>query len=107
VRLERTQKRGGVDQQWRFLQDDSPTARQIADPGLSPLLQAMRNEDANQFETALSQLSEATQEVIRRRCYERLSWSAIAQGMKRSDMAVQRMYWRGQARLKRLIGTEC
>jgi RNA polymerase sigma-70 factor (ECF subfamily) len=105
VRHDEAAKRGGGDKP-RPLPHDSTGAVQVAGDTSTPSQRAVRNEASSQLEAALKQLSEATQEVIRLRCFEKQEWSEIAQRTARTEAAVQQLYWRGQKRLKQLMGAE-
>jgi RNA polymerase sigma-70 factor (ECF subfamily) len=97
VRLER-KLTVQLDQSSRLLD------RGLIDPGSSPSQQASRREQAVLLADALARLPEDYREVIILRHLQGLSFAEVSSRMGRSLDSVEKLWMRGLARLRQLMG---
>ena len=97
VRLER-QLAVQLDQSSRLLD------RGLIDPGSSPSQQASRREQAVLLADALARLPEDYREVIILRHLQGLSFAEVSSRMERSLDSVEKLWMRGLARLRQVMG---
>lgn len=81
-------------------------ADHLADSGISPSAQAIRNEEAVAMAEKLARLPEDMQQVLLARHLEGLAYADIALRLNRTEHATRMLYVRAMRRLRELYCTE-
>jgi RNA polymerase sigma-70 factor (ECF subfamily) len=97
IRLER-ELQGQVDQSSQLLD------RGLVDPRSSPSHQVARHEQALVLANALQRLPEDYREVIILRHFEGLPFAEVGRRLERSQDSVEKLWVRGLARLRQIMG---
>lgn len=95
--------------QSRAITRESPITDATAvavDPNWTPRSCAIRNEEKHLLETAMSQLPDDYQSILRLRNWDELQFSAIGDRLGLSEEAARKLWYRALVRLRKILETQ-
>lgn len=85
------------------IQYRSSIAHPLVDPNYTPKTNAIQDEESRRLSTAMSQLPEDYQQVIKLRSWEQLSFQQIGDELDRSEEAARKLWTRAIMKLQEFL----